>query len=209
MFRSMRFGLVLRLFGVVIGLLFAGWPGASWAAEIPTALEPTVSTYRLRASDRLQLHVYGEDDLNVTVQLDERGMATFPLIETVRLGGLTVAEATRAVREALARDYLVDPKVTLVVLERAGRTFNIIGFVRAPGPYPIVGRESISLVEAIAMAGGGTPEAKLTKVRVMRPVEGGENQIFQLDAQRMIRDPKSAGFLVLPGDTIEVPDKLF
>ena len=63
-------------------------------------------------------------------------------------------------------------------------------------------------VQAIAMAGGGTPEANLSKVTVMRPQQGRPNQIFTLDAEKMIRDPRMSAFQVLPGDTIQVRDKI-
>jgi len=204
----MRERVALVVLAGCIGLVPAG---VVFGAERPAEEGPRlpVRPYVLVPNDLVQLKVYQEDDLSVSVRVAPNGTATFPLIETVKIGGLTVEEAARVIREALARDYLVDPKVTLTVLEQAERTFSIIGFVQKPGAYAIVGAESVSLVQAIAMAGGGAPEAKLSKVTVMRPVAGQPNQIFVLDALKMIRDPNAAAFQVLPGDTVQVPDKIF
>lgn len=188
--------------------------GIASAAEDPVqALRNAVNRegaptpYVLGPNDLIQLNVYGEEDLNVSRRIGSDGRVSFPLIEAVSLGGLTVDKAIKLIHEALAKDYLVDPKVTLTVLEASPRTFNIIGFVKSPGAYPIVG-ESIGLVAAIALAGGGTPDAKLTKVTVMR-MSGGEKKVVLIDAERMIKDPRTASFEVRPGDTIFIPDKVF
>ena len=199
----------------LVAAVCLSWLGSAQAAEdaiqvLRAAVDKDgkITPYVLGPNDLIQLHVLEEDYMNVQRRLGSDGRVSFPLIESMTLAGLTVEAATAQIRALLAQDYLVDPKVTLTVIEASPRTFNIIGAVKDGGAYPILG-ESISLVDAIAMAGGAAPGAKLSSVTVTRTEPGRPKQVQELNVEKMIKDPRTDAFRVRPGDTIFVPDKLF
>ena len=165
--------------------------------------------YVLGPNDVLQLKVYQEDDLDaprLRVALD--GTVTLPLLGKLNLGGKTVEEAQTIIYDELAKDYLVNPQVTLTVVEYAKRKFTILGEVNRPGTYEIPPDEVFTVIHGIAMAGSFTPKAKQTTVKVTRVVAGKKESI-ELDVRSMIRDTKTPAFYVQPGDTILVPEGVF
>ena len=78
--------------------------------------------YKLKANDQIELTVFQEQDLSKKVKLTQNGEATFSLIGTQKLSGLSLAEATELIRKAYATSYLVNPNVTLNLLNSATET---------------------------------------------------------------------------------------
>jgi protein involved in polysaccharide export with SLBB domain len=106
----------------------------------PSYQSPT--TYVLSPNDLVLIKVYRHDDLESRLRIAKDGSSIFPLLGTVQLGGKTVEQATASVRELLAKDYLVNPQVTITVLEYAKRRFTVLGQVLKPGSYEIPSEES-------------------------------------------------------------------
>lgn len=152
------------------------------------------TAYRLDSGDRIKVTVYGHDDLSGEFELDSEGMVAMPLIQDVQAGGLTVAELERAVTDKLSPDFLKNPRVSIEVLNY--RPFYILGEVREPGSYPYA--SGMTLIKAVAMAGGYTYRARTSRVTITRP---GDETPVQIKA-----DPDT---LVMPGDVIEVPERFF
>src|SRR5262249_18401978 len=95
-------------------------------SNAPAAQPSTQSSYVLCASDVVQVKVYQEDDLESKLRISRDGTTTFPLIGVINLGGKTVEQAAALIRDALAKDYLVNPQVTVTVLEYAKRRFTVL-----------------------------------------------------------------------------------
>ena len=182
----------------------------AWAADPATPKKPAneSKSYVLSANDLLQIKVYQEPDLETKLRLGKDGTATFPLLGTIHLGGKTLEEATTYIQNRLEKDYLVNPQVTLTVVEYAKRRFTVLGQVQRPGYYEIPNEESVSLLQAIAMAGGYTRLADPGHVTVKRKVAGKE-VTYQLNARAMARDNGAQSFEVLPDDTITASERLF
>ena len=123
------------------------------------------TAYRLGSGDRIKVTVYGHDDLSGEFELDSEGKVAMPLIQDVQAGGLTVAELEHAVTDKLSPDFLKHPRVSIEVLNY--RPFYILGEVREPGSYPYV--NGMTLIKAVAMAGGYTYRARTSKVTITRP----------------------------------------
>lgn len=149
-------------------------------------------TYILRPNDTIRLAVYEEPDLSVQVRILKTGEASFPLIGSVEVGGLSVATSAARIRELYAKDYLVDPKLTLTVDEYATEFISVIGAVKNPGqiPMPVSGR--LDLASAMATAGGLTELADAGGIQLVRAsgtsstfsmssIEGGSGRV-QLEA---------------------------
>lgn len=178
-------------------------------ASAPTGGDapPIPSTYRLCPNDVLRVKVFQEDDLTTELRLGKDGSATFPLLGVINLGGKTVDEAAATIRQLLGKDYLVNPQVTLTVTEYAKRRFTVLGQVQKPGSYDIPSEESVTLLQAIAMAGGFGRLAVQSKVTITRTVGGKKTLI--VDVKSAANDPNIKPFEILAEDTIFVAERVF
>lgn len=140
--------------------------------------ERSDETYVLRPSDMVKLAVYEEPDLSVQVRILKTGQASFPLIGSVEIGGLRVAAAVEKIRELYAKDYLVDPKITLTVDDYATDFISVIGQVKQPGQIPIPQSGVLDLGSALATAGGVTENADSNSIQLVKA--SGATQIYTL-----------------------------
>ena len=162
----------------------------------------------LAANDLLEIKVFQEADLDTTARISGDGKLNFPLIGEVAIGGKTVQQGTRLIRDRLEARFLVDPQVTIRVLEPVKRLFTVLGQVQRPGTYRFPDRETLNLIQVIGVAGGYSRLADPTRVTVKRRTDGKES-VFRLDAKRMARDETIKAFEVAPGDMIVVGERLF
>ena len=165
------------------------------------------SIRRLGPSDKIQVVVYQEDDLNTTVTLDDKGMVMVPLLEKVKLGGMTVEEATEKLQAAYGKDYLVNPQVNITVLQYAERHFSVLGEVQRPGSFDIPDNETVNILEAIALAGGYTRLGSPAKISVRRVVNG-EPVVIKLNADSA-QEQAGKLFEMLPDDIVTVGQRVF
>jgi polysaccharide export outer membrane protein len=128
------------------------------AAQAPAVAAPAPSAeYRLGVGDVLRVSVFQSPELTLETRLNEGGQISFPLIGTVRLGGLSVPEAERLIADSLARgNFLRNPQVTILLLQVRGNQVNVLGQVGRPGRYPLETAET-RLTDLIALAGGVSP----------------------------------------------------
>lgn len=167
---------------------------------------PASPEYVLRSGDVVQVKVYQEDDLTALSRIGKEGTINMPLLGPVKVGGRSLEAAARAIREALAEDYLVNPQVTINVTEFAKRRFTVLGQVQRPGTYDMPPDESISLLQAIASAGGYTRIGNARKISVQRTT-GNDSKVFKLDAQAMASSNAEKPFEILPDDVIIVGER--
>ena len=187
-------------------------PNAPNAPNVNIAVSAPAG-YTLAANDSVGVEVFGEDDLKTVGRLNAEGNISLPLIGSVRLGGLTVTQATARVTELYAKDYLVNPKVNVTLLGYAKRRFTVLGQVNRPGSYemPETSPGGIDLLEAIAIAGGYTRIAAPERVSVRRKATGGgKDEVIRVNAKKLERGNAGVGnFRVMPGDTITVGESIF
>ena len=124
-------------------------------------LPPGVSApsgYVLSANDQVAVEVFGEEDLRTNGRLNGEGNLSVPLLGSIHLAGLTLTQAAARLTDLYARDYLVNPRVNVMLVGYAKRRFTMLGQINRPGSYemPDGSPEGIDLLEAVAMAGGYT-----------------------------------------------------
>ena len=173
------------------------------ASTNATATEITSSTYRLKPYDLIDVDVYSEADLHKPARLGSDGTVLLPLIGSIKLGGLTVAEATDVVTKRYADGFVKNPSVLLTVLQYRKSTFSILGQVLKPGIYEIPEGAHVTIIEAVSLAGGYTATAAQNSITVKRIVDG-KVTIFKVKAADMAQSPDVVPFEVLPGDTVLV-----
>jgi protein involved in polysaccharide export with SLBB domain len=184
----------------------------SRAAASPPPLTGGVSApagYVLSPTDQVAIEVFGEDDLRTNGRLNPEGNLSLPLLGSIHLAGLTLTQAVSKLTELYSRDYLVNPKINVTLLTYARKRFSILGQVNSPGSkeMPEGTQEGIDLLEAIALAGGYTRIASPERITVRRQDASGDHT-FKVNAKRFTKG-KGGGFLVKPGDTINVGESIF
>lgn len=166
------------------------------------------SAWVLRPNDEILMTVYQEDDLKSKTIIDVDGMVMLPLLGQVKIGGMTLGQATAQIQQLYNRDYLVKPQVNLIVEKFAARRFAVLGQVQKPGSFDFPQNEPVNLLEAIAISGGYTRLGAPAKVSVRR-VENGSPKIYRLDADAIAKDQKKKPFEILPNDIITVGERTF
>lgn len=193
-------------------LLAPAPPSTSTGPSVTTNAVTAPSGYVLSANDQVAVEVFGEDDLRTNGRLNAEGNLSLPLLGSVRLSGLTLTQATARVTELYARDYLVNPKVNVMLIGYAKRRFTVLGQVNRPGSFemPDGSPGGIDLLEAVAMAGGYTRIAAPERITVRRQGANGD-EILKVDGKRLARGTGGgkSSFKVLPGDTITVGESIF
>ena len=173
------------------------------------AAEPAAAPgHVLVASELIEIKVFQEPDLDTTTRIPENGHITVPLIGEVAIAGKTVEQAARLLHDKLAARFLVNPQVTVSVVEQARRLFTVLGQVQRPGTYRFPERQDLELLQVIGIAGGYTRLADATRITVKRRV-AGRDSVLRIDGKRLARDQKSGPFAVEAGDLITVAERLF
>ena len=155
-------------------------------------------SYTLRAGDVVTLSVYEEKDCDAVVKLPKLSQASFPLIGSIRIQGLTLAEASKAIETRYATDYIRNPKVRLDLTEYATETVSVIGQVKTVGPVPIPQAGTLEVGPALASAGGITDSADPNNIVLVRAE--GKTEVLTLKAIQ----GKAGSIVMKSGDKLVV-----
>lgn len=155
---------------------------------------PTADTYVLGPNDRVRVKVYGEPDITGEYEVDSTGQVSIPLAGRIRAEGLTTRQLERAIVSALAKGIVRDPRVNVEVA--LYRPYYILGEVKKGGEYPY--RLGLTVMDAVASAGGFTYRANESKVYVQRAGTAAE-EVYSLDSP----------IPIFPGDNIRIPERWF
>lgn len=123
-----------------------------------------LSDYRLNAGDQISIKVFGEEDFSVTAHLNEMGTISYPFLGELKLADLTINQVEQLITTGLEKDYLVNPKVTVTVLEYQKIFVN--GEVKNPGGYAFV--PGLTVNKAISLAGGFTEKSSRDEISIIR-----------------------------------------
>lgn len=202
--RKLLTGLALAL-----GLALAACGGSPTYGTLPGASTPSADgaaadgevtqtrlaapAYTLDSGDRIRIVVFRHEDLSGEFEIDGTGMFSMPLIGDVDAGGLSTRQLEERIAERLRDGYLVDPQISIEVLNY--RPFFILGEVNQPGQYPYA--SGMSVINAVALAGGFTFRAKENEISVQRGGSGAPQIVVTPDTP------------ILPGDIIRVPERFF
>lgn len=140
---------------VLIVVMACGGKSPDLAAPVPE-VDPN-----LRPGDAIQVEIWREPDLSGKFQVNEEGAVVFPLLGRRQVTRMTPDSLQRRLVDDY-REYLDNPSVNVTVLRR----ISIVGEVRKPGLYPV--DPTVSLSDALAMAGGVTPRADTDEIRLIR-----------------------------------------
>jgi polysaccharide export outer membrane protein len=159
--------------------------------------------YRLQPEDRIEVQYRFTPEYNTQAAVQPDGYAVMPLVGEVKLSGLTLAEAEKAIR-LKAGERLNDPEVTVLLKEYVKPFFTVAGEVGKPGRIELHGE--VTLVEAIALSGGFKDSAHRTQVLLLRKSASDLAQVRVYDLRKMM-SPKGIreDITIQSGDLLVIP----
>ncbi|PON17637.1 hypothetical protein C2W62_12170 [Candidatus Entotheonella serta] len=167
---------------------------------------PEAPSATLGPEDKLRITVYEHDDLSQEVSLASDGGFAFPLIGKVQASGMTVEQLEQHLKKELGKDYIVDPQVSVTMLESRNRHVFVLGAVGNPGVYPL--KHNASVLELLTQAGGVRDDAAWYAWYVPAG-EQSEAGGTQIDLQKLLTGAIRPAIRVQNGDTIHVPQGAF
>ena len=166
---------------------------------------PETSEYRVGTGDKIEINVFGHEDLSKIVEVRADGSINYPLIGDLRVTGKTVAEIDGEITRILGRDYLVDPQVSVDVREYQSQWVTIIGEVRTPGKYVL--KRNMRLIDVLAEAGGASKEAG-SQILITRQSKEGAPKPIAVDRDLLLsQNNQDSNILLQHGDIVAVGEK--
>ena len=160
----------------------------------------TAADYRLVNGDKLRIEVYKDTQLSQNLQIRPDGKITLPLLGDLTAAGRTSNELRDSIAASL-KEYITNPVVTVIVVETMPQVVYVVGEVNSPGAQPVQGR--MTVLQALASAGGFKDFAKKGDIRIQRPSATGV-QTIKFNYKDAI-EGRGQQVFVQPGDTIIVP----
>ena len=164
--------------------------------------------YILKPSDVITIEVFQEPDLNKSVRIQGDGSVALALVGKVKVAGMTAGEAQALITDLYNRDYLVDPQISLLVVEFSPKVIHILGSVNNPGVVPIPPDRDLTLIEAMASVRGVSRLGNPKSITIKRVEEDGRARQMEVNFSRIIQDPNSKDIILKEGDTIWVPERI-
>ena len=160
-------------------------------------------SYSLLPGDLITISVWGEENLQAETRVLPDGSISFPLAGRVRVKGKTTTQVERAISSRLKK-FIPEAKVSVIVASPDGHRVYVMGKVATPGAV-VMPSSTMTVTQALSMAGGLDRFAKENKIKILRKT--GEGQIQGFVRYKDIRSGKdlSTNYQLLPGDTIVVP----
>jgi len=190
----------------LIGSIAGGDARAQEPLEAPAEL---ASDYLIGPGDVLDVFVWGEEDLSVTVPVRPDGRVSTPLVDDLEAVGKTPTQLSREMEKVLS-EYIRSPKVTVSVKEFVG-TFGaqirVLGQVVQPRAVPY--REKMTLLDVMIEVGGLTSFAAGNRAKLVRVVDGKSREIRVRLNDLMSRGRIEENMEMQPGDIVIIPEAVF
>jgi polysaccharide biosynthesis/export protein len=178
-------------------------PATDTPSRAPTAAPVNLDRYVIGPNDVLAIDVWKETELTRVLPVRPDGQISLPLIGDVQASGLTPHELQASLTEKL-RAFFEHPAVTVIVQQANSHHFNVMGEVQKPGAYAMT--EPVTVLDALALAGGFRDFAKEKKIYVLRGHPDGSHERLPFNYREVIKGKNMAQNIQLrPGDTIVVP----
>jgi len=175
-------------------------------------LVPLEAGYKIAPMDVLTVRVFKMTDLSGDYEVDLAGQISMPLIGEVKAYDLTTAQLDDSLTRKLGEKYLENPDVSVGIKSSTRRSVTVDGAVNKAGSYPVYG--PTTLMQAVASAGGTSPDANARRVAVFRTI-GGKRQAAAFDLTSIRRgeapDPQvyAGDIVVIDGSSVKAAQRQF
>ena len=183
-------------------------PAAPASAEAPAVAAAVNADYRIGPGDSLQIYVWQNPDLSVTVPVRQDGKVSSPLVEDMLAAGKTASELARDIEKVLS-EYVRSPKVNVFVLNAVSALsqVKVTGQVKTPQALPF--HEGMTVLDAVLAAGGLTDFAAGNRAKLVRMVDGKAQEIgIRLD-RLLEKGDMSQNIALRAGDVLLIPQSRF
>lgn len=166
------------------------------------------SGYRINGGDLLHISVYGEENLNQDVAVQPDGGIAFPLVGNIDARGLTLRELqgkiATSLRDSQYFPNLTDNEVTVAMVKATGNSVSVVGQVKQPGTFAF--DTQLDVMQALSLAGGLTPFASKSKIKILRRDDAGKQAAIPFDYSD-VEDGQQLekNILLRGGDVVVVP----
>lgn len=187
----------------VASFAVAGAPAPATGVEAAVGAD-----YRIGPGDDLQIFVWQNPDLSVTVPVRQDGKVSTPLVEDMRAAGKTASDLARDIEKVLS-EYVRSPKVNVFVLHAlsALSQVKVTGQVKVPQALPY--HEGMTVLDAVLAVGGLTDFAAGNRAKVVRTL-GGQEQEIKIRLDKLLENGDMSQNLALrPGDVLLIPQSRF
>ena len=175
----------------------------------PPEPAPPQADYQIGAGDVVNINVWRNPEVSLSVPVRPDGKITTPLVEDLQAAGKTSTQLARDIEKALEK-YIQQPMVTVIVTSFVGpyeQQIRVIGEAARPQALPY--RQGMSVMDVMIAVGGITDFASGNKATIIRTVNG-QRQTVPLRLQDLLRKGDiSANVSVLPGDVLVIPEGWF
>lgn len=174
------------------------------------ALVPLEAGYKIAPLDVLTVKVFKMPDLSGEYEVDLAGQISMPLIGEIKAYDLTTAQLDESLTGKLGQKYLENPDVSVGIKSSTRRSVTVDGAVNKAGSYPVYG--PTTLMQAVAAAGGTSPDANARRVAIFRTI-GGKRQAAAFDLTSIRRgetsDPQvyAGDIVVIDGSAVKAAQK--
>jgi polysaccharide export outer membrane protein len=182
---------------ILVGLFLA------LASHFPVGAQVQSNEYRLGPGDTVRVLVFQHPDLTLETRVSENGTISYPLIGSVRIGGMTIGAGEQSIARAL-RDggFIKQPRVNILLLQSRGNQVSVLGQVGKPGRYPLE-TSNTKLSEMLAIAGGVAPTG--ADIAIVTGIRDGNPFRKEIDiAALFLRNSPQEDIIVNGGDVIFV-----
>lgn len=192
----------------LLGLAAAAVLATASAAAQETAVVQSNDGYRINGGDLLHISVYGEQNLDKDVPVQPDGGIAFPLVGNLNARGMTLKELQGKIaanlRESQYFPNLTDNEVTVSMVKATGNSVSVVGQVKAPGTFAY--DTQLDVMQALSLAGGLTPFASKSKIKILRRDQAGTQTAILFDYGD-VEDGEQLdkNILLRGGDVVVVP----
>lgn len=200
-----RAGLWRHVLAMVISCVVLVFDAGAQDPESSTA----APEYLIGPGDTLQVFVWGQPDLSVTVPVRPDGRVTTPLIKDLQAVGKTPTQLSDDMEKILS-EFIRSPEVNVIVQEFVGTFGNQIRVLgQAAQPRAVPYRDKMTLLDVMIEVGGLTRFAAGNRTRVVRVIDGESKEIRVRLDDLLNRGKVKENMLMSPGDVVIIPEAIF
>lgn len=183
-------------------------PVAASANSSPEATQQPIPDYRLGPGDVIQVFVWRNPELSITVPVRPDGKISTPLVDDLVAVGKTPSELARDLEKTLS-EYVLTPKVNVIVTGSlsAANQVKLIGQVKSPQSIPY--RAGMTVLDAVMAVGGLTEFAAGNRAHILRKAPDGKEQFIKVRVADLVKGKLKGNIAVSPGDVLVVPESMF
>lgn len=196
--------------GVLFCVLLAACSSNKSVNMPPISDRGVLDEYRIGVGDALQINVWRNPELSISVPVRPDGKISIPLVGDIMAANLSTSQLSNNIVTSL-NNYVRNPQVTVIVVNPSSSDFQrrvrITGAVHAPQSIPY--REGMTVLDLVLLAGGTNEFASANKAKLYRKVND-ETKVYPVYLNDLIENGKlDTNYPLQPSDIVTVPERSF